>query len=90
MSEHQTRDTTLEAYLKLQDDPIKLGHLQELVFNAIKDNPLKCDKELSEITGLELSCINGRRNELEEMKLIESAGKKKNGNNRNVHLWRVK
>jgi len=64
-----------EAYLELLSSE-KITPQQNLVYEALFNNPDSTDQELSAITGLPMSSINGRRNELVELNLISEVGKK--------------
>ncbi len=48
-----------------------------MVYLAFRDNPFSSDREISELTGIRVNAINGRRNELEQMGLIVESGKRK-------------
>ena len=61
-------DTSLLAYFN--DVLPKLGEKQKIVLEEILKHKDITDKEITHNTGLELSCVNGRRNELVEKKLI--------------------
>ena len=50
------RDTSLEQWLKILEDPIKLGTKQQEVYDFIKANPFCCDKEISEGLGIKINC----------------------------------
>ena len=82
------RETSLEQYIKIKEDPKELCKSQERVYNFIKNNPFCCDKEIS--IGLEISInsINPRRNELLELGFIKDEGTKKY-KGRSVHCWRI-
>lgn len=67
------RITSLESYAKLE---WHLGPLQKIVYQCIQDHPNVSDRDITNITGLEKNCVNGRRNELFEMGLIEYNGDK--------------
>jgi len=68
----QARD---ENYKKLQNDECHLCKTQECVLKALQNNPEGlCDKEISKKTGLPISSVCGRRNELVKMGLIQPDG----------------
>jgi len=49
----------------------RLGEKQQLVLDCLKQNPDGLtDKGIAVMTGLSLSCVNGRRNELMKIGLI--------------------
>jgi hypothetical protein len=89
--------TSLEAYAEIQ---WQLGEDQELVYNCIKNHPNMSDKEIliylkthhpksdRPEDNWEISDINGRRNELWKMGLIEYNGEKINRRtNKRVMKW---
>ena len=79
------RATSLEAYTKLQ---WHLGEDQKIVYNCIKKHPNVSDRDITCITGLEKNNVNGRRNELFQMGLIEYNGVKKDRRTkREVSRW---
>lgn len=71
-----------------------LGECQALVYQTLVENPSGLtDTELSVLTGLPRSSINGRRNELVKKGLVVFSHKKKssdyNGNMKQVCVWSV-
>lgn len=61
-----------ESLIKLKEGK-ELGDKQIEVLEALRVNDLT-DKEISARTGLSLSCVNGRRNELVDMGFVCSNG----------------
>jgi len=65
-----------ESYKNLVND---LGHMQKQVLECLEKQDAT-DIEISIDTGLSLSCVNGRRNELVDMNLVCARGKSFNEN----------
>ena len=80
------RETSLESFYWLKEEGI-LGERQMQIYRAIVDNPEVSDRELCGICSLPINSVTPRRNELEELGLIESAGVKINSNGRSCHSW---
>jgi len=79
------RATSIESYAKLE---WHLGEDQKTVYECIQNNPNVSDRDISNITGLEKNNVNGRRNELFKMGLIEYNGDKiDRRTNRRVSRW---
>lgn len=83
------RDTSLMAFLEVKENKIKLGEMQERVFNYIKNNYGCCDKEISIGLDTQINSITPRRNELIDLNFIQDLGTKKY-NGRSVHCWGLK
>jgi len=71
-----------DNYKELLDDYEKLSYTQELVFNALKDNPKGlCDRAIQKYIKKEygrflpISSICGRRNELMNLNIVTADGK---------------
>lgn len=69
-------------YKKLNEDVEHLSHQQQLVYNALCDNPQGlCDREIQKYIWSEygikisISSINGRRNELVDYNLVKADGR---------------
>ena len=89
MSEESIKNRN-ESYLDLVNS-YGLGEQEEAVFRTIFHHPHSTDKEISELSGIDKSSVNGRRNKLVEKGLvIESKGKYDTGSDRNVTTWKVK
>jgi transcription initiation factor IIE alpha subunit len=53
----------------------RIGHEQQIVYTMLLQHPEGLtDHEIAELTGLSLSSVNGRRNELMHQKLVRSVG----------------
>ena len=79
--------TRNESFYALSD----LSSLHSKVLDALKNNGPLTRGELSELTGIRLSSIFGRANELLESKLIEGFGTKFDENTRrNVQVLRIR
>lgn len=67
-SGEQTRNTN---YKDLQNNADVLCNTQKQVYDILLKNPEGlCDKQISEKTGLQISTVTGRRNELITMGLV--------------------
>lgn len=82
------RQTSKCTYKDIIEEGL-LGEMQSLVFRTINRNPCLSDREYSEITGLRINQITGRRNDLYEMGCVVDAGTKINNKGRVVHIWKV-
>jgi len=75
-----------ESYKNLVND---LGHMQKQVLECLEKQDAT-DIEISIDTGLSLSCVNGRRNELVDMNLVCARGKSFNENTKQFNtIWGV-
>jgi len=79
------RDTSIEAYKEILGDGT-IGYAQEKVLTYLLKYKAD-DKEIVMNTGLSLSSVCGRRNELIEMGLVEDAGTKIGDSGKRVHIW---
>ena len=80
-------DARNESYFMMVNSS-NLNNLQEGILRFIKLNPDSTDQYISEMLDLELSCVNGRRNELVEKGLILDSGKNYNSG-RPRTTWRI-
>lgn len=81
------RTTSKEAYRALIETG-ELSDQQQKVLQAVVDNPRLSDRDIVELTGLDINAVCGRRNELMQLGYIKEAGKRINKNtNRNAILW---
>lgn len=71
------RDTSLETYKQLREEGV-LGSREIEVLEAIRDNPMQTDQELTEILGYDdPNVVRPRRKALYDYKVITDCGKKK-------------
>ena len=70
------KDTSLDAYNDLKKD-FQLGKMQQTILNTMENGTPYTRKELSRLTGIEISSIAGRVNELVDYGCIYVIGKKK-------------
>jgi len=80
-------DTSLMAYCDNQE---AFTSQKDKVFNFIKSNRGCTDMEIAEGLGLNINCVNGRRNQLVKSKKVETLGKitsKHTG--RTVYAWDI-
>jgi len=62
-------------YKQVMQDVEQLSTTQELVLQALQEHPEGlCDKEISKITGLPVTSVCARRNELVKMRMVASDG----------------
>lgn len=68
--------TSLEAYKKINEDGI-VGQQAEEILNFLKEHgePMT-NKEIQKSTGLEISSVSGRVNDLKKRGLVEVVGKR--------------
>jgi hypothetical protein len=86
MSSSENRN---ESYLKLTSTH-ELGEKQEAVLRVLHTYGSLTDKGIVLFTGLSLSCVNGRRNELVDRGIVAEVGKVfDNDAKRNVTVWSV-
>lgn len=69
------RDTSLKAFFEAEEEGI-LSSYQSIVYNYLLNNPLSNDREIAENTSLRINVVTGRRNELLDLGLVESRGKR--------------
>jgi len=63
---------------------------EEAVFRAIFSYPDSTDRELSDLSGIDRSSVNGRRNDLVNDGLVVASGSKVDVTGRVCTTWRVK
>lgn len=81
------RDTSLNAYIELNNTD-KLSQYQRKVYKVISQHGNVTDKEISEITRMQINNVTGRRNELLKLGMIEDNGKRKcKITGRTVYQW---
>ena len=85
------------SYHQLQQDTAELSRLQQVVYDTIKTHTDKggiTDQDIELITGIRLSSVNGRRNELMKKGLIYDDGSDMFYDDRGIchrrTLWKVK
>ena len=78
-------DTSRSAYASLP-----LSRLQSVVLDCIRENPGCDDHFIVQETGMTLNSVNGRRNELMNMKLIECSGKAIGKTGRRTQRYKVR
>jgi hypothetical protein len=64
-----TRQTSLIAFRAIKDEGL-LGKMQMVIFNAIRFNPDRTDKEISYIADLSINCVTPRRGELQKKSIV--------------------
>jgi hypothetical protein len=83
------RQTSILAYKEIINDGL-LGLMEQRVYNIICKYPGLCDREYSELTGLRINQITGRRNDLLRKGLVVDDGLKKfEKTNKTVMTWKT-
>jgi len=86
MSSIENRD---DSYWKLVNGN-DFGDKQEAVLRILHTCGNQTDKGIVILTGLSLSCVNGRRNELVEAGVVAEVGKEYDKEtNRNITVWGI-
>jgi len=84
------RDTSINVYSEIIKEGV-VGKKQIEVLKYLHDHRNITDKELSVGSGININCVNGRRNELVDYGLVESNGKRKCSiTDRTVYQWGLK
>lgn len=69
------QETSIKTYHDIEEEGL-LGEMQIKVYTTIKSNPNNTDKENATMIGMPINCYTGRRNELVDLGLVESKGKR--------------
>lgn len=80
-------DTRLESWIELQPN---LGGMQNKIYNLLKVYPDSSNRDLHEISGMDINSVTPRVNELCSLGLVICSGYKKDSKtNRKVMIWKV-
>lgn len=80
------QSTSLKAYWLLTKE--ELARCQRIVLNALGAYGPKCNRELSEITGMPINSVTARINNCYKMGFVKDAGRKLDSKtNRTVIVW---
>ena len=85
------------SYHQLKEDTIELSRLQQIVYDTIRThtgNGGITDQDIASITGISLSSVNGRRNELMKRGMVVDDGSDMFYDDRGIchrrTLWKVR
>jgi len=84
--------TSYETYKQIEKDGT-LCHTQLLVYEALLKSGIATDRQIQKMTGLDINCVTGRRDDLYKMKIVKKSGNvkimNKTGKEYPHTLWKI-